>query len=164
MISPTMLRAPTGECTAVFGPYLRGVCLDICTLNIHPSVAARVEAAKCSSCLGTNGCGYCLSTLRCVEGSDGGPSDGSPCPNWVFETSECPGEWWFRYAQPLSFLRNIAIPTCETHTTCDGCAGIDDCAWCASEKKCMTVSDIFSRDCRGTVFELPCPASFVAGL
>jgi hypothetical protein len=63
-----------------------------------------------------------------------------------------------------AFHDTPAIPTCETHTTCDGCAGIDDCAWCASEKKCMTVSDIFSRDCRGTVFELPCPASFVAGL
>lgn len=27
----------------------------------------------------------------------------------------------------------------------------------------MTVSEIFSTDCRGTVFDLPCPTSFVAG-
>lgn len=27
----------------------------------------------------------------------------------------------------------------------------------------MTVSEIFSVDCRGTVFDLPCPKSFVAG-
>lgn len=27
----------------------------------------------------------------------------------------------------------------------------------------MTVSEIFSMDCRGTVFDLPCPTSFIAG-
>ena len=27
----------------------------------------------------------------------------------------------------------------------------------------MTVSEIFSIDCRGTVFDLPCPTSFVGG-
>lgn len=27
----------------------------------------------------------------------------------------------------------------------------------------MTVSEIFSIDCRGTVFDLPCPTSFIAG-
>ena len=42
------------------------------------------------------------------------------------------------------------------------CAAMEDCAWCASEKKCMTVGEIFSTDCRGTVFDLPCPSSFIA--
>lgn len=27
----------------------------------------------------------------------------------------------------------------------------------------MTVSDIFGQDCRGTVFDPPCPSSFVGG-
>lgn len=34
-------------------------------------------------------------------------------------------------------------------------------AWCASSNVCLTVSDVFTQNCRGTVFDVPCPASFV---
>jgi len=43
------------------------------------------------------------------------------------------------------------------------CAEVEDCAWCASENQCMTVSDVFGHDCRGTVFDPPCPTSFAGG-
>lgn len=54
-------------------------------------------------------------------------------------------------------------PRCGEYPECTTCAEDEDCAWCASEGACMTVSEIFSMDCRGTVFDLPCPTSFIAG-
>lgn len=54
-------------------------------------------------------------------------------------------------------------PRCSEYPECSTCAEDEDCAWCASAGSCMTVSEIFSIDCRGTVFDLPCPDSFVAG-
>jgi hypothetical protein len=85
-----------------------------------------------------------MSTLRCVAGDLLGPIDGTPCPDWAFEAPKCP-----------------LLPTCHHHTNCGSCAGVEDCAWCASEKRCLTISEIYSENCRGTVFDLPCPASFV---
>lgn len=55
------------------------------------------------------------------------------------------------------------IPQCQEYDHCSTCVEVEDCAWCASENKCMTVSDIFGQDCRGTVFDPPCPSSFVGG-
>jgi len=46
---------------------------------------------------------------------------------------------------------------------CNGCAKQDHCAWCASENVCTTISEAFSKDCRGLVFEPPCPENYVAG-
>ena len=104
------------------------------------------EVSNCSNCVQTTGCGFCLSSLMCIQGDSLGPSDGSPCPSWVSNNNdaECPQE-----------------PTCNERETCDACAAVEDCAWCASESKCMTVSDVFTKDCRGTVFDSPCPESFV---
>ncbi|CAM9928839.1 unnamed protein product, partial [Ectocarpus sp. 8 AP-2014] len=99
----------------------------------------------CTSCVGVGGCGYCLSTLQCVDGTSSGPSDGSPCPTWISEPDVCP-----------------ETPRCGEYPECTTCAEDEDCAWCASEGACVTVSEIFSTDCRGTVFDLPCPTSFVA--
>jgi hypothetical protein len=105
-----------------------------------------IEAANrvCVECVEQEGCGYCLSTLRCVDGGNQGPTDGSPCPNWVHENGQCP-----------------EVPACSSHSECSACAAMEDCAWCASDKKCMTVGDVFSTDCRGTVFDLPCPDSYI---
>ena len=41
------------------------------------------EILQCPSCLATEGCGYCLSSLRCEAGNDEGPSSGL-CSNWIF--------------------------------------------------------------------------------
>jgi hypothetical protein len=66
------------------------------------------EVQQCSPCVTAPTCGYCLSTLRCLEGTDAGPADGSPCPKWVFapgpdgaEPDGCP-----------------AIPRCEDYPEC----------------------------------------------
>ena len=115
----------------------------VCRATAHEHI--RSEVSHCGGCVSTGGCGYCLSTLRCVEGSSLGPVDGSPCPNWLFETpSHCP-----------------IVPQCDAHPDCGSCAAVEDCAWCASDSKCMTVTEIFNQDCRATVFDPPCPTSFV---
>jgi hypothetical protein len=51
------------------------------------------EIASCNPCIAEAGCGYCLSTLSCVEGDDLGPFVG-PCPDWVTTNTvaTCPGK------------------------------------------------------------------------
>lgn len=44
---------------------------DICTVNFH--------------------CGFCATTLQCLAGDASGPNNSLPCPQWLFETSACPG-------------------------------------------------------------------------
>ena len=68
------------------------------------------EVANCTGCARQVGCGYCLSTLSCVAGDDVGPSDFSPCPEWVYDEPECPVK-----------------PTCEQYSDCSSCAGVSDC-------------------------------------
>ena len=122
---------------------------DFCsTFNQEQSEGYWSEVKNCSACASTNGCGFCLSSLLCLRGDNIGPSDGTPCPSWVnsIAQNECPVE-----------------PTCSERLSCSECATVDDdCAWCSSQNACMTVADVFSKDCRGTVFDLPCPESFVA--
>jgi hypothetical protein len=56
------------------------------------------------------------------------------------------------------------MPHCQDYMDCAGCAKQDQCAWCASENLCTTIADAFSKDCRGLVFELPCPESYIVGM
>jgi len=103
------------------------------------------EVSNCDGCLAIDGCGYCLSTLTCSEGSIFGPSDGSPCPNWATSSERCP-----------------TIPSCDLHTSCSSCAKATECAWCPSIEQCLILSDIYARpDCKGAVFDPPCPSSLV---
>jgi mucin-19 len=132
----------------------------------------RTEVSKCGHCLAVDGCGYCLSTLRCMDGNTLGPLDGSPCPTWIHQDVSCPGELCVQSSgcrlcrsQKLETgaFPTTEVPQCEEYTHCSTCVEVEDCAWCASENQCMTVSDIFGHDCRGTVFDPPCPTSFVGG-
>ena len=102
--------------------------------------------SRCAPCTENPGCGFCQSTLQCLLGSNVGPVNGSPCSSWSFSVDSCP-----------------AIPNCGDFTDCNGCALRDECAWCASEAVCTTVSEAFSKDCRGLVFEPPCPENYVSG-
>ena len=131
-------------------------------LNLSPTILAQdlacsqfsskdsddfwVSVGSCSSCTESKGCGFCESTLQCLNGTSSGPSDSMPCPSWSFEANSCP-----------------IVPNCEDYLDCSGCAMQDQCAWCASESLCTTISDAFSRDCRGLVFEPPCPDKYVSG-
>ena len=101
--------------------------------------------SRCPACAQASQCGYCMSTLQCMEGTSLGPSNGTPCPSWTFDGSICPN-----------------VPNCKDYSDCGSCAKMEECAWCASEEICTTVSDAFSRECRGLVFEPPCPDSFVS--
>ena len=74
------------------------------------------------------GCGYCHSTLTCLDGTVEGPTNGTPCPSWFFKDTDCP-----------------VIPNCESSLTCSTCALQSECAWCASDNICTTISDSFSR-------------------
>lgn len=100
--------------------------------------------SKCPDCNAMNGCGFCLSTLRCMEGTESGPSSDMPCPTWAFDQTACP-----------------IIPDCDIQGDCGSCAVTSGCTWCASQSRCATTSDAFSSDCRGMVFELPCPDTYV---
>ena len=63
-----------------------------------------------------------------------------------------------------SFLtRSLAVPNCAEYSTCNSCATQNECAWCASENSCVLYSEAFSKDCRGVVFDAPCPSSYVTG-
>ena len=101
------------------------------------------EVSNCSSCV-SSGCGYCLSTLRCV--SKDKKKRGTPCPQLIDTTTDCP-----------------VRPTCSSFSNCTACAASDECAWCASENRCTSVAEIFDTDCRGTVWSPPCPDSYVGG-
>ena len=58
----------------------------------------------------------------------------------------------------------IEIPNCGGFLDCGSCAQKEACAWCASENICVTISEAFSKDCGGLVFDLPCPDSYVSGI
>ena len=111
-----------------------------------PPRPPREEVRNCTACVSATGCGYCLSTLSCMDGTATGPGGGIPCPNWVEpgHPNVCPAE-----------------PRCRSIPSCTKCAAADECAWCASKAVCLSIEDVFTENCRGTVFELPCPASFV---
>lgn len=61
-------------------------------LLIMSCLPYRTDVANCTSCVEVEGCGYCLSTLQCIDGTSFGPLDGSPCPSWITEVTICPGE------------------------------------------------------------------------
>ena len=101
------------------------------------------QVSACGPCLQA-GCGFCLSTLQCEAGDRAGPTSSLPCPAWVYDegAAGCP-----------------EVPDCGALLSCGDCAAEELCAWCASASKCMTVEETFYEDCRGVVFDGPCPAS-----
>ena len=46
---------------------------------------------KCPSCTSITGCGFCMSSLQCLEGNDKGPTNGLPCSSCSFSNVTCPG-------------------------------------------------------------------------
>ena len=129
------------------------------------------ESSQCSPCVAHPKCGYCLSTLTCIEGDEYGTLDGSPCPAFIFK--EIPPHEVKALTLQSEQDRSIPIPRvcpkkpqCDDFADCDRCAAAPECAWCASRSECMVVSEVFSSNsslaCRGTVFDLPCPNSFTA--
>jgi hypothetical protein len=121
---------------------------DVCASLTTSSDEFWNAVTSCSPCV-RKGCGYCLSTLQCMGGDERGPSPGSmPCPKWVWaDDKDCP-----------------VIPECSTLLTCNDCAQHEMCAWCAADKKCMTAEETYFQDCRGVVFDAPCPASHTPGI
>ena len=104
------------------------------------------SVGRCQSCTDAKECGFCESTLQCLNGTLSGPTVDAQCSSWSFESSSCP-----------------LLPNCGDNLDCTGCATQDQCAWCASENLCTTISDAFARECRGLVFEPPCPENYVSG-
>lgn len=66
-----------------------------CSQYSSPDMDDYWEAVgRCPACTGTDGCGYCMSTLLCSEGSSEGP-DGYWCApeKWAYGSDGgCPGE------------------------------------------------------------------------
>lgn len=106
------------------------------------AVDAAGASANCSACVGATGCSFCLQTLQCGPASELALS----CRDALAAASgECP--------LPSADL-------CTDQADCGSCMAVAGCAWCASAASCMPASATFSSGCRGTVFDLPCPAVF----
>jgi hypothetical protein len=58
----------------------------------------------------------------------------------------------------------IVVPNCGDYIDCFNCASQEQCAWCASENVCTTISEGFSKECGGLVFDPPCPNYYVPGI
>lgn len=105
-----------------------------------------ISVGRCPSCTSLEGCGFCESSLQCLDGTELGPSGNMPCLSWSFQEISCP-----------------VAPNCQDYLDCSACASQDQCAWCASDTSCSTISEAFSKDCRGLVFEAPCPEKMSSG-
>ena len=42
------------------------------------------SVGRCIPCIQSTGCGFCQSTLQCLDGTLNGPSNGFPCPTWMY--------------------------------------------------------------------------------
>ena len=56
---------------------------------------------------------------------------------------------------------HTVVSNCIEFTNCNSCASADRCAWCSSENTCKSVTAAFADNCRGVVFEPPCPVNSV---
>lgn len=86
-----LVNIPSREVHAKIVMSLRLPTLVLNILNLTVPVSGRTDVANCTSCASASGCGYCLSTLQCLDGTSLGPSDGSPCPTWITSLDGCPG-------------------------------------------------------------------------
>lgn len=66
---------------------VRACCLGLTLL----AATLRNEVQNCTACVSQPQCGFCLSTLQCVDGDVDGPADGAPCPDWTHVPVDCPG-------------------------------------------------------------------------
>ena len=147
--------------------------IDIKKLNVTKE-DYWTTASGCSSCAKHPSCGYCVSTLTCLEGDVYGPIDGSPCPDFLFQEATVAEMALHNKASNDDNKIKVASsdqpdpkmcpvrPKCNEFSGCDRCALAPECAWCASRDACIIVSEVFEAPvCRGTVFDSPCPATFV---
>jgi len=125
--------------------------------NPPPSSDYWDTISQCGACVADSGCVFCESSLSCIAGNASGPSvaalgddgDGDGytaammCISWVKQADSCP-----------------KVPDCGQFYDCGSCASREGCAWCGSENACTTTSDALARECRGSVYDLPCPDSF----
>ena len=100
--------------------------------------------AMCTSCSTAENCGYCESTMECQEGDSTGPEVGIMCPDWNFGTKPCP-----------------APPSCSTITDCNECSANHKCAYCGSQRRCLSIEESFVAQCKGLVFDGECPIAYV---
>jgi hypothetical protein len=125
----------------------------------------RSSMGQCNECNSNENCGFCLSSFQCLSGTESGPSNNSPCPDWTFKNSSCPCNISLKYIIVGNFYLIIfsAPSGCNDYVDCYNCANQEACAWCASDNTCTSLSTAFGRDCSGLVFEPPCPANYVPG-
>jgi hypothetical protein len=135
------------------------------------NVRYRDAVARCGECSSVDGCGFCESSLQCLSGTMAGPTGATLCASWVYVNTTCQGNRVGTVSKPTccnlltiySSCLFTATPNCRKYTDCNNCASQEQCAWCASENLCTTIEDSFQRNCRGLVFEPPCPTDFVSG-
>ena len=87
-----------------------------------------------------------------------------PVPHGHLKVTPVQVKNFFTISTSINNYGFVVIPNCNDYIDCNTCARLEECAWCASENVCTTISEAFSKDCRGLVFEAPCPSNFVAGI
>ena len=48
-----------------------------------------ISLGLCIPCIQLSGCGFCQSTLQCMNGTSYGPNNGFPCAVWTYSTDKC---------------------------------------------------------------------------
>jgi len=84
-----------------------GISVPI-VITVATECAARTECGACA----LDGCGWCASSGRCVEGTSDGPSDGS-----------CGGSDWMP-------VQGACLGACAARTDCASCTATLGCGWC----------------------------------
>jgi hypothetical protein len=72
------------------------VILIICSVHQLIYDHDRDAMGRCSECNNIDGCGFCLSSLQCLRGTETGPSSsqvihGADCQSWTYLNTTCPG-------------------------------------------------------------------------
>lgn len=73
------------------------LCLNVTTSSTCNQYSAKDSdeywdaVSKCPECTNIIGCGFCMSSLQCLEGNDKGPTADLPCSSWSFSNNSCPG-------------------------------------------------------------------------
>ena len=97
-------------------------------------------AKDCGACVTTDGCGWCPRDGTC-HNLFSKPGEGSVCP--AGELLPGPDAGICREGASPPPLRD-----CSDATDCRSCARSDECGWCDTDRKCLSLGDSASDRCR----------------
>ena len=90
----TFVKCILQRTTIAIGQYFISIIDPCLSYTILTSILIHYRSAigRCSECTSVDGCGFCLSSLQCLSGTQTGPSEGAICPSWTYSNTTCPGK------------------------------------------------------------------------